>query len=308
MDKSDTVATVGAVGDDYAKRVCLKAMQEGGVTPLYKVILRGEGTGFRVIYDDFDYDTKTVECCRYTFPRAGAEIKADDLKEAKTEAAIAKTSWLYVDGWSLRASAAATTTLANRVARDEQRILVNIAYKDALETSIFPLNELFKLADVVVMSQALAEEIHRAREGGDSEEDSDGNVKPPVKIDWKEGARAIAEKMPPGGGDMSQLRPPPPCVRWVVVTRGKEDIAIVEGHPLNTSDTKFSYVKATPEPETELSQWMPKDRRGVGDLFAGGLVAALAKGQKIEDAVATGHKLAAYSLTQVGPKLPPKSG
>lgn len=83
-------------------------------------------------------------------------------------------------------------------------------------------------------------------------------------------------------------------------------MAIIEGHPNFKSKTTMSYVKLQPAEKPSFEGWMPSDRRGVGDLFAGGLVAALAKGQKMEDAVLTGHKLAAYSITQEGPKLPPK--
>lgn len=84
-----------------------------------------------------------------------------------------------------------------------------------------------------------------------------------------------------------------------MVTRGDKDIAIVEGHPMDISKAKVSYVTVTP---VELSEG--SDRCGVGDIFAGGLVGSLAKGQSIEEAIATGIKLAAYSMTKEGPQLP----
>lgn len=126
--------------------------------------------------------------------------------------------------------------------------------------------------------------------------------------DWETGARSIAEQPPFGADDSirSILSRGEDVINWVVVTRGDKDVAIIEGHPVNKNKTKVSYVKLPPAESTDRMQWPPADRRGVGDIFAGGLVGALAKGQKIEEAVLTGNQLAAYSLTKPGPQLPPK--
>lgn len=283
----------------------MDAMKEAGITPLYKV-LENEGTGFRVTYDKYDMLTSKLQCCRYTAPRAAAEYEPEDFKEKDTEAAIAKTSWLYLDGGSIYADfdAAhgflteqrdAAVTLAERVANDGQRIVFNVSFGNLVEDAEFLWRDLVTRADVIIMNKETAEAFWQQEQGEGSR-------------DWEQGALLVAnhryftlnERYRSVGEEMMDR------IQWVVVTRGAEDVAVIEGHPEQKKRTKISYVKIPPVEEPDHTSWAPTDRRGVGDLFAGGLVAGLAKGQTVEEAVLTGHKLAAYSMTQEGPKLPPK--
>lgn len=303
MDKPGSVATVGAVGDDLARTVCENAMKEAGITPLYKVV-EGGSTGFRVTYDDIDPLTRKLTCCRLTAPRAAMDYEPEDFMDKDTKTAIAKTSWLYLDAGSIWADfdAAwkcddqdAAIHLADRISADGQRIVLNVSLIDIVDDAEVLLRHLITLADVIIMNQKTAERFWE-------QDQEDGHS------DWEKGAYLVANQQ---HFDLANRSRTPreethDVINWVVVTREGDDVAVVEGHPVNKSKTKLSYVKLPPVEEPEFAGWMPSDRRGVGDLFAGGLTAGLAKGQTVEEAVLTGHKLAAYSMTQEGPKLPPQ--
>lgn len=296
-NKADTIATVGAVGDDSAKRASEKAMQDAGITPLYKVVPK-KGTGFRVTSTDYDYDTGTVQYCRYTVPRAGEEYYGADLDAKETEAAMSKMSWLYLDGGSVYADEWSAHALAKRAAADGQRILLNLSFTDIINVRHHTM-ELVDLADVVVMNKDAAECIS-AFYSIDEERD------------WEKGVRKLAKRVPMDVGNLPMLMQNngDNVVKWFVVTRGKEDIAVVKACPLKKApdDVQITYVKTPAAPKADWMKYMPSDRRGVGDIFAGGLVAALAQGKEMQEAVEVGHKLAAYSLNYKGPKLPPKDG
>lgn len=303
MDKSNSVATVGAVGDDYAKTVCLNAMKEAGIAPRYKVI-ENDGTGFRITYDGRDMRGNPT-CCRITVPRAGTAYTLEDLKNEEVSATIEKTSWLYLDAGSWNALEDRLIDLAELVIRGGQRYVLNLSATDfLLNAGPNPsMSRLMSLAYVVVLTEDTARRFH-GRHNHSGKEDS-----------WEEGAKMLASAplyhlfgrpVQYGGPGSDELN-------RVMVTRGPKDVAIVEGN--QEVDPKIRYVKLPPaeEPQPEgASGWegnavrTPGDRHGVGELFAGGFVAGLAKGQTLEEAVLTGHKLAAYSLTQEGPKLPPK--
>lgn len=294
MEKPDTVVAVGAVGDDYAKGVCLKAMKERGVNALYKVIPK-EGTGFRVIYDNYNYNTETMESCRWTIPRAGEKFKHEYLEEADTAAAVKKISWLYLDFGSVWADLYSARDLALKVHSEGQKVMVNISHTDFIKVEYHHAwDALLGLADVIVMNRDAAECI-------DQENRVMGNR------DWERGVKSVARRVPEKA---EYIGMPLPGIfhKYIVVTNGGNDIAICDCLPYELDKMKISYVKATPAEKPEYWQYMPRDRRGVGDLFAGGLVAALAQGKPIEEAVTTGHKLAAYSLNHEGWKLPPKDG
>lgn len=293
MEKPDSVVTMGAIGDDYAGTVCVDGMKKNKVKTIYKVITK-EQTGFRVIYDNYNYSEEKVESCRWTVPLAGMKWKHEWLKEPEIEAEACKMTWVYLDAGSIYADLPTARILAERAAEEGQRIVFNFCMTDlARVREYYAFEPLCELADVVIMNKDQAECVHREWGMGDP--------------DWEKGAKIIGRLFPKRRVE-NMLVPLPtgPSIRkYVVVTRGAEDIAIFEFDPLlSDRDSKVTYVKATPADKPEYSDWMPKDRRGVGELFGGGLVAGLAKGQTIEEAVGTGHKLAAYSLNYVGPVLP----
>lgn len=146
---------MGAVGDDSAKTVCLKAMKDAGITPLYKVILN-DGTGFRVTYESRDMFGNPTSC-RYTVPRAATSYEVADLKEKETETAIGKSSWLYVDGGSLYADMETTHKLADRFYKDGQYIALNVSFTDVIEQGGPLLWRLITLANLIIMNQDTAE-------------------------------------------------------------------------------------------------------------------------------------------------------
>lgn len=268
-------------------------MKKNKVKTIYKVIQK-EQTGFRVIYDSYSYSEQKVQSCRWTVPLAGMKWKHDWLKEPDIEAQVAKMSWVYLDAGSVYADLPSAVTLAKRAADEGQRVAFNFCMTDlARVQEYYAFQPLCELADVVIMNKDQAECVHREWGMGDP--------------DWEKGAKVVGNLLPRYRAENMQVYLPtgPSIRKYVVVTRGAEDIAIFEFEPLvSNREPKVSYVKATPAEKPEYSDWMPKDRRGVGELFGGGLVAGLAKGQTIEEAVGTGHKLAAYSLNYAGPVLP----
>lgn len=269
--------------------MCLEAMKEGGIKSLY-MVLSGEGelgTGFRLIYDSTDSSTGLATSCRYTVPRAGAHVKPSNLKMANIEAAVAKTTWLYLDSGSLYASSDTAVALAERITNDGMHVVFNLSLADTTQEQDFGVFRLVQMADVIILNEETAKRCDENHRGT-------GNR------DWLKGATTISETPPLGPEKNEKYKPD--VVKWVVVTRGDKDITIIEGHPNNKSKAKVSSVKVKPVEPSEGS-----DSRGVGDIFAGGLVGGLAEGQSVEDAVSTGIKLAAYSLTQEGPQLPAQS-
>lgn len=292
MEKPDSTVLVGAIGDDYAGTVCVDGMKKNKVKTIYKEVKK-EKTGFRVLWNDYNFMTGEPESCRWTVPLAGAEFKHDWLKEPEIEAEAAKMSLLYIDAGSIYAHLGVARTLAERAGNEGQRVVFNFCMTDlARIREYYAFQPLCGLADVVIMNKDQAECVEREWGSG--------------KPDWEKGVRHIGSLHPKRYEDMMVPFPKGhSLIKWVVVTRGADDIAVCECHPLKEDDDiKITYVKTPPAEKPEYWEHMPRDRRGVGELFAGGLVAGLAKGKTIEEAVVTGHKLAAYSLNYMGPVLP----
>lgn len=282
------------MGGDKAGEACIQTLKEGGVAAQYKKIA-GEGTGFRVTYDTDDSMFGKFLSTRFVVPRAASRYTVGDLKQKDSEGAIARTTWLYLDSGSLYADSTTAVQLAERVAKDGMRIIFNMSLPETFEDHETDARRLIALSNVVVMNANVAERC-------------DASTNDEENRDWKKGATAIADS-PPHQPSTTQSQPEqqPNFVRWVVVTRGEDGYALIEGHPGNKSQTKVSSVPIDPVDWRKWQHERSHDRRGVGDLFAGGLVAALAKGYPIQMAASCGHALAAYSLTQKGPKLPPKT-
>ncbi|EJT51918.1 adenosine kinase [Trichosporon asahii var. asahii CBS 2479] len=288
----DSTVVIGSIGDDYAGTVCLDGMKKNNVKTIYKTIKK-EQTGFRVLWNDFNFNTGEPESCRWTVPLAGAKWNYEWLKEPEVEAEAAKMSWLYIDAGSIYAHLGVARTLAERADNEGQGVVFNFCMTDlARIREYYAFQPLCKAAHVVIMNKDQAECIEREWGSG--------------KADWEKGIRHIGRLYPKRVEHM--MLPLPngdSLVKYVIVTRGSEDIAICKFSPLlEDCQAKITYVKTPPAEKPEYWEHMPRDRRGVGELFAGGLVAGLAKGQSIEEAVATGHKLAAYSLNYMGPVLP----
>lgn len=139
-------------------------------------------------------------------------------------------------------------------------VVFNMSLVNTMTEQNFGAFQPCQLADVIILK-------------GETAKSCDPKHLSTGKSDWQDGASAVAETQPLYSKTAKNAEQKPDIVKWVVVTRGSKDIVIVEGHPTGKSETKLSSVKVTP---VELSEG--SDRRGVGDVFAGGLVGSLAKG------------------------------
>jgi adenosine kinase len=86
--------------------------------------------------------------------------------------------------------------------------------------------------------------------------------------------------------------------RVVVITQGTDDTVVAVG------DVEKGTVSVNKYPVHPIPGNKIVDSNGAGDAFAGGFVAALVQGKKLETAVDMGQWLAALSLQEIGPSYP----
>jgi adenosine kinase len=92
--------------------------------------------------------------------------------------------------------------------------------------------------------------------------------------------------------------------RVVIITQGPESTLVASSSP-STSPANLSPSDPNPKvyPVPKLAADKIIDTNGAGDMFAGGLLGALAQGKSLDEAIEVGHKLGQMCCGQIGPKL-----
>lgn len=257
----------GSVGKDHYSEKLLEANKKAGVTSLYQ-------------YQD---KVNTGKCAALltghnrslvTDLAAANHFTVDHLEKPENWKVVESADFFYVGGFHLTVCPPAIQKLAKYAAANNKVFSLNLSAPFIPQFFLDPLEAALPYVDYLI--------------GNESEALSYAQTKQLGTENIKHIAEYIA-KLP----KENKERP-----RVVIITQGTEPTVVVQYDP------KTDAMSCKDVPIIALEESKIVDTNGAGDAFAGGFLAGIVKGEKLDNAVEQGHELARESIQLVGPSFP----
>ncbi|KAI9709052.1 MAG: adenosine kinase [Bogoriella megaspora] len=262
----DSVIYIGCVGkDDNAKKL-ESACQAGGLKTLYR----------------YDEDHPTGRCgavitghdrSLVTDLAAANHYKLEHLKSPEIWPYVENAEVFYVGGFHLTVCPPAILTLAEEAAKKNKIFALALSAPFIAEFFKDALDETEPYWDYLIGNEAEAAAYAKSH---------DLNLTSVHDI-----AKHLAT-LP----KKNTKRP-----RTVIITQGTDPTIVVTSDGKGDPQTREFPVH--PVAAEEIT-----DTNGAGDAFAGGLIAGITQGDKLEKAIDMGHWLASLSIRELGPSYP----
>jgi adenosine kinase len=269
-----SVAYIGSVGDDDLKQTLQKVNETEGVVSAYEVQPAPTKTGAcAVILSNHDRSLVTTL-------RAAEMFHKEHLAKPEVAALIDGAKYFYIGGFFLTHGIESALEVAKAASSRGKTVVLNLSAPFIAQFFKVQLEELLPHVDILIGNESEAAAYAEAAGLADATPEQVAST------------LAVFSKS-------NASRP-----RVVIITQGPESTLVASSSP-STSPANLSPSDPNPKvyPVPKLAADKIIDTNGAGDMFAGGLLGALAQGKSLDEAIEVGHKLGQMCCGQIGPKL-----
>ncbi|BEI86416.1 hypothetical protein CcaverHIS002_0607030 [Cutaneotrichosporon cavernicola] len=269
-----SVAYIGSVGDDDLKATLQKVNETEGVVSAYEVQPAPTKTGAcAVILSNHDRSLVTTL-------RAAEMFHKEHLAKPEVAALINSAKYFYIGGFFLTHGIESALEIAKAASSRGKTVVLNLSAPFIAQFFKVQLEELLPHVDILIGNES---EAAAYAESAGLVDAAPAQVASTLAVFSKSNAS----------------RP-----RIVIITQGADSTLVASSSP-SSSAANLSPSDPNPKvyPVSKLSDEQIIDTNGAGDMFAGGLLGALAQGKTLDEAIEVGHKLGQMCCGQIGPKL-----
>ncbi|KAL1408158.1 adenosine kinase [Vanrija albida] len=269
-----SVAYIGSVGDDDLAKTLTAVNEKEGVVSRYQVQAAPAQTGAcAVILSNHDRSLVTTL-------RAAEQFSKDHLAKPEIAATLAGAKLIYIEGYFLTHGIESALEVAKHASATGRTVVLNLSAPFIPQFFKVQLEDLLPHVDILIGNESEAAAYAEAAGLGDAS--------------LEQIATTLA-----GFSKSNASRP-----RLVIVTQGAESTLVASSSP-SASAANLAPTDANPKtyPVPKLAADKIIDTNGAGDMFAGGLLGALANGKSLDVAIETGHKLGQMCVGQNGATL-----